>query len=72
MTPRPPDRETAEARGVVDVWAMPARMMGCGIERRSVSAVEMRGGGGEEVGIFVVLRGLRETRDGEKVARWQA
>lgn len=34
MTPRPPARETAEARGAVEVWAMPARRMGWVMWRR--------------------------------------
>lgn len=45
MTPRPPARETAEARGVVDVCAMPARRMGWGMERRAVRGVESVGTG---------------------------
>ena len=39
--------QTAEAREVVDVCAMPARRMGCGMERRLVSGVESVGRGGE-------------------------
>lgn len=39
MTPRPPLLETAEARGAVDVWAMPARRMGWVIERMVVKGV---------------------------------
>jgi len=53
MTPRPPERETAEARGVVEVWAMPARRMGWGIERRWVRGV-VRVGVGEEGRIVAV------------------
>lgn len=47
MTPRPPERETAEARGVVEVWAMPARRIGWVMERRWVSGVDRVGVGGE-------------------------
>lgn len=43
MTPRPPLLDTAEARGAVDVWAMPARRMGCVMERRAVRGVVMMG-----------------------------
>lgn len=39
MTPSPPARETAEARGVVEVCAIPARRMGCGMRRREVRGV---------------------------------
>lgn len=39
MTPRPPLLVTAEARGAVEVWAMPARRMGCWMERRVVRGV---------------------------------
>ena len=39
MTPRPPALETAEARGAVEVWAMPARRMGWRMERRVVRGV---------------------------------
>lgn len=39
MTPRPPLLETAEARGAVEVWAMPARRMGWVVERRAVRGV---------------------------------
>ena len=50
MTPSPPARETAEARGVVDVWAMPARRMGWGILRRVVRGVERVGRGEDAIG----------------------
>jgi len=63
MTPRPPERDTAEARGVVEVWAMPARRMGWVIERRWVSGV-VRVGVGEEGDI--VLEGGEEVRRREQ------
>ena len=53
MQPRPPAAETAEARGAVEVWAIPARRMGCVMERMVVSGV-MRWG----VGRTVELGGL--------------
>lgn len=67
ITPRPPARETAEARGVVDVCAMPARRIGWVIERREVRGVvrvrrgkgPISGGGGEVVGRVLDL----ETRE---------
>ena len=43
MTPRPPAFETAEARGAVEVWAIPARRMGWVMWRRVVSGVVMVG-----------------------------
>lgn len=43
MTPRPPWLDTAEARGAVEVWAMPARRMGCVMERRVVKGVVIMG-----------------------------
>lgn len=46
MTPRPPARETAEARGAVEVWAMPARRMGCWMWRRVQRGVCRVGRGG--------------------------
>ncbi len=39
MTPRPPAAETAAARGAVLQWAMPARIIGCRMERRVVRGV---------------------------------
>ncbi len=39
MTPRPPLLDMAEARGAVEVWAMPARRMGWVMERRVVRGV---------------------------------
>lgn len=59
MTPRPPERETADASGVVEVWAMPARRIGWVIERRWVSGV-VRVGAGEEGSI--VLEGGEPVR----------
>lgn len=49
MTPRPPLLDTAEARGAVEVWAMPARRMGWVVERRVVKGV-VRVGVGEDIG----------------------
>lgn len=50
MTPRPPLLETAEASGAVEVWAMPARRMGWGMERRVVRGVVRVGVGvGEDI-----------------------
>ena len=43
MTPRPPALETAEARGAVEVWAMPARRIGWRMERRVVRGVVIVG-----------------------------
>jgi predicted sugar kinase len=63
MTPRPPERDTAEARGVVEVWAMPARRIGWVIERTWVSGV-VRVGVREEGGI--VLEGGEEVRRREQ------
>lgn len=37
MTPRPPLLDTAEARGAVEVWAMPAKRIGWVMDRRIVS-----------------------------------
>lgn len=48
MTPRPPALETAEARGAVEVWAMPARRMGWRMERRVVRGVVIVGMGEDE------------------------
>ncbi len=46
MTPRAPALETAEARGAVEVWAMPARRMGWAVRRRGVRGVVREGLGG--------------------------
>lgn len=75
MTPRPPARETAEARGVVEVWAMPARRMGCGIERRDVSGLVMVGAAREEEeeGRALLLcrgSGRPREREGERETEW--
>ena len=43
MVPRPPALLTAEARGAVEVWAMPARRIGWVMERRVVRGVVMVG-----------------------------
>lgn len=43
MTPRPPAFETVEARGAVDVCAIPASRIGCLIPRRLVRGVLMVG-----------------------------
>ena len=68
MTPRPPARETAEARGVVEVCAMPAKRIGCGILRRVVSGVERVGRGEVEDAIVEELK-----REGEKeIARFES
>ena len=53
MTPRPPALETAEARGAVEVWAMPARRMGCRMERRVVRGVVIVGTGEDEAIVSV-------------------
>lgn len=58
MVPRPPARETAEARGVVEVCAMPARRMGCGIRRSWVRGVVSMGRG--EVVVAIAMRGWEE------------
>lgn len=54
MTPRPPLLDTAEARGAVEVWAMPARRMGWVMERRVVRGV-VRVGLGEDIVARAVL-----------------
>ena len=56
MTPRPPLLETAEARGAVEVWAMPARRMGWAVERRAVRGVVRVGIWGD-----IVSEGGREV-----------
>ena len=53
MTPRPPALETAEARGAVEVWAMPARRMGWRMERSVVRGVVIVGTGEDEVIVVV-------------------
>jgi len=58
MQPRPPDEETAAARGAVEVCAMPARRMGCWTWRRVVRGV-VRGGVGEGDGEAMVRRWWR-------------
>ena len=50
MTPSPPLLDTAEARGAVEVWAMPARRIGCFMERRVVRGVVRLGEGEDIVG----------------------
>lgn len=53
MTPRPPALETAEARGAVEVWAMPARRMGWRMERSVVRGVVIVGTGEDEAIVVV-------------------
>ena len=53
MTPRPPALETAEARGAVEVWAIPARRIGWRIERRVVRGVVIVGTGEDEAIVVV-------------------
>ena len=60
MTPRPPLLDTAEARGAVEVWAMPARRMGWVMERRVVSGVVRVGVREDIVGRVVVYVELKE------------
>lgn len=60
MTPRPPLLDTAEARGAVEVWAMPARRMGWVMERRVVSGVVRVGVREDIVGRVVVYTELKE------------
>jgi hypothetical protein len=62
MVPSPPAFETAEARGAVDVWAMPARRIGWVMERRFVRGVVIVGRGGE-----AILGGEEGGRGGGKV-----
>lgn len=50
MTPKPPALDTADARGAVEVWAMPANRMGWVIWRRVVRRVVMVGFGEAIVG----------------------
>lgn len=62
MTPRPPALETAEARGAVEVWAMPARRMGWRMERRVVRGVVIVGIGVDEA--IVVVGGVELSGEG--------
>ena len=50
MVPKPPAFETAEARGAVEVCAMPARRIGCLTERRVVREVVIVGTSEETIG----------------------
>lgn len=52
MQPRPPEFDTAAARGPPDVRAIPARRMGCLMLRSLVSGVVI----GPRDAIFVVCR----------------
>ena len=72
MTPRPPALETAEARGAVEVWAMPARRMGWRMERRVVRGVVIVGTGADEAiiwvrGIGIIGRVKEESEEWEGV-----
>ena len=60
MVPRPPAFETAEARGAVDVCAIPARRIGWVMERRVVRGVVIVGRGG------VAIVGFGRTRGGSE------
>lgn len=68
MTPRPPALETAEARGAVEVWAMPARRMGWRMERRVVRGVVIVGTGEDEAIVSVGGVGMigRAKEDSEE------
>ena len=66
--------EPAEARGAVEVWAMPARRMGWRMERRVVRGVVIVGTGEDEAivwvgGVRVIGRVKEEEREG-KVLNW--